>query len=103
MKLDFLNALQPNNRVNAEADMRIYFSYKPDFLIFYLEKYQVYRKIAEIISVLNTYTPFPFPIPHSFLCLSTEEMNGMHPLEILCSCFIEEIIGRKEMIFSWTQ
>lgn len=26
IKLDFLSALQPNNRVNAEADMRIYFS-----------------------------------------------------------------------------
>ena len=48
MKLDFLNALQPNNRVNAEADMRIYFSYKPDFLIFYLEKIYFPQNVSYI-------------------------------------------------------
>ena len=53
---------------------------------------------STISTIMNTYIPFPFPIPHSFLCLSTEEINGMHPLEILCSCFIEEIIGRKESL-----
>ena len=56
MKLDFLNALQPNNRVNAEADMRIYFSYKPDFLIFYLEKY-IFPKMS-VILIYNRFIIF---------------------------------------------
>ena len=48
MKLDFLNALQQNNRMKAEADMRMYFSYKPDFSIFYLEKIYFPQNISYI-------------------------------------------------------